>query len=91
MKDETIKPQFESKWWYLLNHCFKEDYIYNIFLKIRERVSSGEEIFPLKKECFKQFNLCKYDDVLVCFIHEQPIINYKQSKFFRSLSEKFFF
>ncbi len=73
---ETEKEKFSEKWWSLLNHHFSEQYIIDIYSKLREMNKQKHAILPNRDNIYKQFRDCKYDDVLVCFVVSKPIIQF---------------
>lgn len=81
------KHKFGDFWWYYLDRHFSNNgEIPKIYAKLKELSSSGEKIKPSSDEIYKPFLLCDYNNVLVCFIIGEPIIDYKYSPLFQNMS-----
>lgn len=85
MNLEKIKSNFTDDWWNLLSSEFSESYMNIIYDKVKD-IAKTEKVLPLPNDIYNSFKLCKYNDVTVCFILGEPIIDHKKSKLFTNIS-----
>lgn len=82
---EQEKSKFLPDWWRGLSYQFETDYMKDIYSKLKD-ASKSAEIYPNRTDIYKEFGLCDWNNVLVCFVIGEPIICYKQSKTWQNIS-----
>ncbi len=80
---QTEQSKFTSKWWSLIKDEFEQEYMHNIYSKLRQ---SKYKILPKSNEIFKQFRDCDFNQTFVVFITPYPIVEFAKSRVWQYMS-----
>lgn len=83
----TEEIKFHPTWWSKLRAEFLNGYMIMIYENILKNYKLGLEVVPSSKQLYKPLRECSFDNTLVCFILEKPIVNYNKSKLYQSISK----
>ena len=68
MTKEELEQIVHPSWVKILLPLFNDSRMNDLLLFMDSEIAKGYTIYPSKKNVFKAFKLCSFDDLRICFI-----------------------